>query len=209
MINAKNVSKQRELTPAGNYVARCYQMIELGTAEENFMGETKIMQKVRIGWEFPTELKVFNPEKGEQPIVISKEYTLSMHEKASLRKDLESWRGKAFSEKEANCFDITKLIGAACMINLIHKPSEKDPSKLYERISSITPTPKGLSCPKQINPTFVISFDEFDESKFNTLPDFIKDRIKISNEYKKMIAPEHIEVAASTPEDDETSDMPF
>src|SRR4051812_29825095 len=45
---------QRELIPAGNYPARCYQMIQIGTVEELVMGETKVLNKVRIGWELPT-----------------------------------------------------------------------------------------------------------------------------------------------------------
>src|SRR5688572_13638566 len=110
MINATNKGTIRELIPAGNYLARCFQMIEVGTVTENVMGKQVIAKKVRIGWELPTELKVFNPEKGEQPLAISKEYTLSMNEKSNLRKDLKSWRGKDFTEEEAKCFDITKLI---------------------------------------------------------------------------------------------------
>src|SRR5688500_13440346 len=127
-IHATNKTAQRELIPAGNYVARCYQMIEIGTVKENIMGDEKTLHKVRIGWELPTELKVFNPEKGEQPLVISKEYTLSMNEKSNLRKDLKSWRGKDFTEDEARKFDITALVGVPCMLNIIHKPSKRDPS---------------------------------------------------------------------------------
>ena len=123
-INATNSGTQRELIPAGNYIARCYQMIEIGTVEEIIIGEKKTLRKVRIGWELPDELRVFNPEKGEQPCVISQEFTLSMNEKANLRKMLASWRGKDFTEDEARCFDISKLLGVPCMLNIIHKPSK-------------------------------------------------------------------------------------
>ena len=75
-ITAKNESKPRELIPAGNYIARCYQMLQIGTVEEEYKGEKKMQEKVRISWELPTELKVFKEENGEQPLVISKEYTL-------------------------------------------------------------------------------------------------------------------------------------
>lgn len=207
-INATNDSKPRELTPSGNYVARCYQMVEIGTVEEEYMGQMKKQKKVRIGWEFPLDQKVFSEEKGEQPIVISKEYALSMYEKANLRKDLESWRGKAFSKEEAECFDITKLIGAVCMINLIHKPSEKDPTKIYEKISSITPVPKGLVCPPAINPVFVLSYDEFDEGKFNALPDFIKEKMKSSVEFKTISDPKNTSVEETVYKND-GDDLPF
>ena len=56
-INATNDSKPRELLRHGNYVARCYQMIEIGTVEEEYMGQMKTQKKVRVGWEFPLNQK--------------------------------------------------------------------------------------------------------------------------------------------------------
>lgn len=154
-INATNNSAPRELIPAGNYIARCYQMIHIGTVMESFQGENKLMNKVRIGWELPTETKVFKEENGEQPFVISQEYTLSMHEKSTLRKMLASWRGKDFTEEQSKSFDITTLIGVPCMLNIIHKPS-KDGTKMYQAIGSISPMPKGIQCPEQVNKTAIL-----------------------------------------------------
>lgn len=179
---------EKELIEAGNYVARCYRMVEIGTVEEEFLGVKKNMHKVRIGWELPTELKVFNPEKGEQPCVIDKEYTLSLADKANLRKDLQSWRGKAFTEEEAEAFDITKLLGVPCMLNIIHVQGKKDPTKTYQAIGSVSPMPKGLICPPQVNETFVFDFENFDELKYNGLPDFIKEQIVKTPEYKEAIS---------------------
>ena len=70
-----------KIPPAGTHMARCIGMIEIGTVTTTFMDDEKILQKVSITWELPEELAVFNEEKGEQPFVVSKEYTLSMHEK--------------------------------------------------------------------------------------------------------------------------------
>ena len=188
-INATNSGTQRELIPAGNYIARCYQMIEIGTVEEIIIGEKKTLRKVRIGWELPDELRVFNPEKGEQPCVISQEFTLSMNEKANLRKMLASWRGKDFTEDEARCFDISKLLGVPCMLNIIHKPSKADASKVYEQIGSVSPLPKSVKCPDQINKTIVLSYDNFDWGLFDSIPDFIKQRMKSSKEFAAMQQP--------------------
>lgn len=196
-ITAKDNRPPRELIEAGNYIARCYQMIEVGTVIEDYQGKPKTLTKVRIGWELPTELKVFKEGNGEQPRVISNEYTLSMADKATLRKHLESWRGKTFTEEEAKAFDITKLLGVPCMLNIIHKPSKSDATKIYEQISNVSPTPKGMECPKAINPVFVLSYDAFDEEKFTSLPDFIKDKIKSSDEYKAMIEPAEQETEAN------------
>lgn len=187
-IVATTSSTTRELIPAGNYIARAYQMIEIGTVTEFFNGESKQMKKVRIGWELPTELKIFKEENGEQPLVISKEYTLSMHEKSKLRIDLKSWRGKDFTEEEARSFDITKLLGAPCMLNIIHKPS-KDGTRMYQEIAGITSLPKGMKAPPQLNKNFVLSYDNFDEDVFEKLPDFIKQKMKGSVEYARIQQP--------------------
>jgi hypothetical protein len=188
-INATNNGTKRELIPAGNYVARCYQMIEIGTINEFIQGQNKQLTKVRIGWELPTELKVFKEENGEQPLVISEEFTLSMNEKSNLRKTLASWRGKDFTEDEAKCFDITVLVGIPCFLNIIHKPSKSDPSKTYEKIGGISPLPKGFAPPPAILKPFVLSYDNFSEEKFDLLPDFIKTKMQGSLEYAAMKTP--------------------
>jgi hypothetical protein len=206
-IIAKNSGTARELIPAGTYAARCYQMIEIGTVKETILGTEKTLTKVRVGWELPTETRVFKEENGEQPFVISKEFTLSMNEKANLRKSLESWRGKGFTEDEAKGFDITKLLGQPCMLNIIHKPS-KDGSRHYEEIAGIMPMPKGMQCPPQVNKSFVLSYDSFDLNLFESLPDFIKDKMKLSAEYVAMQSPNAIH-ADKEPVSDIADDLPF
>lgn len=212
MIIASNSGTKRELIPAGNYVARCYQMIEIGTITENIMGKSVTVSKIRIGWELPTELKVFNEEKGEQPLVISKDYNLSMNEKSNLRKMLASWRGKDFSEDEAKAFDVTKLLGVPCMLNIIHKASKADATKIYEDIGSISPVPKGLTVPAPMNSLFVLSYDDFNTAKFDSLPDFIKDKMKTSLEFVAMQTPNSKHMSYATAGENlngEDDDLPF
>jgi hypothetical protein len=190
----------------GTYVARCYSMIEIGTVEVEYKGEIKKQHKVSITWELPTETAIFKEEKGPEPFVVSKKYTLSMHEKANLRKDLESWRGQGYSEKEAQHFDITKLLGQPCLLSVIHSPRPDDPTKTYTAISSISKMMKGQQCPDQINPTRVLSYDNFDWTTFDALSDYMKDQIRSSDEYKKMQEPETTQVQDSN---DELKDLPF
>ncbi len=208
MINATNDAQPRELIPAGNHVARCYEMIHVGTNKEVIMGDEKILNKIRLTFELPQELRVFNEEKGEQPMVISKEYTLSMHEKSNLRKDLESWRGQGFTEDEAKSFDVTKLLGVPCLLNIIHKTSQK--GSKYTYISNVTTLIKGMDCPKQVNETFEFNFtDHFDSQVVEKFPDFIKDKIKTSSEYRhciELLANEHEDKVS---QDLETDDLPF
>lgn len=203
---------QKELIPAGNYIARAYKMLQIGTVETEYMGEKKNLHKIRIGWELPLELKVFKEENGEQPLVIDKEYTFSMGEKANLRKDLVSWRGKDFTPEQAESFDILALIGAPCMLNIIHKPGAKDPTKTYQAISSITPMPKGMECPPAINKPQILAYDDFNWELYNSMPDFLKTQISSTPEFKALQSDGHESEPA--PElvpagDDDDSDLPF
>jgi hypothetical protein len=203
-----------EPIPAGTYLARCYSMVHIGTIEDEYQGQKRFVNKVRITWELPTELKVFNPEKGEQPQAISREFTLSMHEKSTLRAFLTSWRGKGFSDEEAYAFDVSKLVGVPCMLSIVHEPSKADPTKIREKISGISTVMKGVTMPPQINPSFVFELEAFDQAKFDMLPDWLKDKIRQSQEYRNIVSPEiahRLEVASKvadfTNEDEE--ELPF
>lgn len=180
-------STQRELIPAGTYVARCYSVVHLGHVTQKYMGEEKVVDLVRFTWELPTELKCFNQDKGMQPCAISKEMTFSLNEKSNLRAMLNAWRGKALTEEEAKAFDLAKLLGQPCMINLIHQPSKSNPERVYERIAAVLPMMKGMSCPSQVNPSMEFSVLDFDRPKFESLPSFLQEMIIGSKEYQAMM----------------------
>lgn len=188
MIKSKSGgSTQRELIPQGMHVARCYSMVHVGTVQWEYLGEVKHTDKVRITWELPNLTKVFKEENGEQPFVISKEYTLSMNEKANLRKDLENWRAKGFTEQEADDFDITKLLGVPCTLNIVHREAKN--GNIYDNIGMVNPLMQGTECPPQVNPSVEFNYDDkFDLNWLRDQPDFIKDMIKGTPEYKGRIA---------------------
>jgi len=182
--------KSYQVAPEGTHIARCVSMIEIGTVTTEFNGEERTSHRVNITWELPEEKTVFDEDKGEQPFVVSKEYNLSMHEKSSLRKDLESWRGRGYTTEEAKHLDITKLLGQPCLLMVIHKPSASDPNKVYPKIENISKLMKGQTCPPQINETKLLCYEDFDWELFSTLPDFLKDKIKESEEFRKMQEPD-------------------
>lgn len=202
IIATSSGSTNFEPIATGNYPARCYSMVHIGTVEENILGTLKKLNKVRITWELPTELKVFKEENGEQPCVISKEFTLSLHEKATLRSFLKNWRGKDFTDDEAKSFDIEKLVGAPCMLNITHK-TKKDGSGVYAEIGSVSAMPKGFACPDQVNPSFVFTYENFDAQKFGELPEFIKNKMVNSDEYKATFLPQETHVGEPQQENDD------
>lgn len=206
-IYAENSGSNYELLAAGSYVARCVSMIELGTQKVEYQDKMTMQKKVRLTWEMPTEKKVFKQENGEQPYVISKEMTLSLNEKANLRKFLESWRGKAFTEDESKKFNICFLLERTCLLNIIHK-DKKDGNKRLD-IASISQIPKGMICPEQINKTVCFTLSSYTDEEFNSLPNYIQETIKKSAEYelahKGIQTPVSPEFVSST----EPDDLPF
>lgn len=134
--------KEVILAPADTYSGTCYNIWDLGWQKVTYMGKEKIVEQIIIGFEI--DCLIPHGDYQGKRFTITKKYTKSLYEKANLRKDLESWRGKPFSAEEIKRFDVEALIGAPCMISVIHKPS-KDGSKTYANIGTITKLPKGLT----------------------------------------------------------------
>jgi hypothetical protein len=178
-----------KIAPVGMHLARIYQIIDLGTTEQTgqFAGRKR---KVQVLFELPLETAIFDPEKGEQPFYARNMYTLSMHEKSTLRKDVHSMLGKTLTEDEAKTFNIFNLCGRECMVNIIHKQSG---DKTYANIQNITPVPKGMLCPPAV---LVFSTQQPDMVVFRTLPEFVQDKIKLSDEF---IAYMNAEMSANYP----------
>src|SRR5208337_1405024 len=70
-----------------------------------------------------------------------KRYTLSLHEKAALRKDLESWRGRTFTEEELKGFDVENVLDVPCLLNVIHNGTS---GTVYANVSGIMKLPKSM-----------------------------------------------------------------
>jgi len=91
------------------------------------------------------------PAEDRPPYTVSSRYTASLHEKSRLRADLQSWRGRAFSAEELAAFDLEKLIGVGCLLNVVHTARN---GKQYADIVAIMPLPK--QTPKlTVSPDFV------------------------------------------------------
>ena len=128
--------------PAGSYLARCTQLIDLGTQTTTYEGETKKTRKVLVAWE------VLDDEcrrDDGQPFVLSKRFTQSLHEKAALRKTLASWRGRDFTPTELKGFDLGAVLGKDAFLSVIH--TDKD-GKTFANIAAVMKPPKGMICPE-------------------------------------------------------------
>jgi hypothetical protein len=163
----------------GMHIGRCYRLIDMGTQPKSFQGkQTGEARKIMAGFELLGEDRM--PDG--KPFVLSKSWFLSMHEKASLRKDLESWRGKTFTHEEESAFDVSKLLGAYCTLNVIEETGQD--GNTYTRIASISPMMKGLAKPEPVNPNVIFDADEPDMALFETFSDKMKDTINACREWR-------------------------
>jgi hypothetical protein len=105
------------------------------------MGQVKYLHKVMLGWEIHGSDEMGEPLKMKdgRPFAIFKNYTLSWSEKANLRLDLQSWRGRQFSQEEMRRFDLKNVLGAWCMLNIIDRVGND--GKTYTNVNGITPVP--------------------------------------------------------------------
>jgi|TARA_R100001463_G_scaffold29632_2_gene67421 hypothetical protein len=159
--------------PTGVHNARCVRVIDLGTQRSDYGGNITFKRQVLIIWEVPDQMS------NDQPMTISKFYTLSLHEKSNLGMDLTSWRGRPFTEQEKEGFDITKLIGVPCQINVMHNDSGK------EKVSSVMPLGKDTNIHEQYHESISFSIDDFQKGQreqFNKLSEGIRKMILRSKE---------------------------
>lgn len=170
--------------PAGTFPAICYRIIDLGTQETTFQGERKEQHKVLLSWELKSDETIMDDG---QPMSIHQRYTWSMHEKATLRRHLEAWRGAKFKDSDfgPGGFDVKNVLGKSCMLTIMHNESN---GKTYANVASVSKLPKGMTAGELHNKTMLIwlTRDEFDRDAFDELSDGLKMTIKKSPEYNNL-----------------------
>ena len=151
-VTASSSGQKSDPVPAGTHHAVCYGVVAVGTQPSQ---QYTPRPKVVVAFEIPGERIEI---KGKDlPRGISKRYTLSLNEKASLRKDLQSWRGRPFTSAELAGFDVSKLIGANCLLSVLHQDRA---GATYANISSISALPKSMKSVAPENPSLYFNVVE-------------------------------------------------
>ena len=161
-----NGSGEYELAPVGTHLAICYLLVDLGPQDSTF----GVKNKIAITWELPHELM----EDG-RPFSCSKIYTNSLNEKANLRKDLETWRTRLFTETELAGFDLRNVLGKACQLTIVHQTKG---DKTYANIAGIAAVAKGMTVPPAHNSARAYDRDAHDPAVFETLPEWMQKKIE-------------------------------
>jgi len=130
-------NRDYETCPAGMFDAVCYAVVDLGLQER---GKYDPAHQIIVLWEIDQTM-----QKGENQgkrFVLSRKYTKNLgpknaKKKTLLRLSLISWRGKDFTEEELKGFDLNKLVGVKCTLNVVHV---EDDGNTYANIENVLPT---------------------------------------------------------------------
>jgi hypothetical protein len=165
-----------ELTPEGAYIARCIKLIDMGTQTTTGQYGTKSQRKIMIQWELlDDEVKMSD----DRPFAVTQFYTASLHEKAQLRKDLEAWRGKKFTEDELEGFDLKNVLGTYCQVQIVHSADGN-----YANLNAIM-SYKGDK-PKGVNELVQFDFDDPDMEVFDSLSEKMQEKLKNTPEWENI-----------------------
>lgn len=178
----------------GGYPARVYGVVDIGLHEGKY-GEK---HQCVLLWELPDE-------KGDdgRPYGISKFYTLSLNEKANLRKDIESMKGKIPPEKldSQEFIDglFQKIIGTPCNLSISqYKNAEGYLRNGIETVGKLT---KGTKLADMVNSPILLDLDNFDSAVYRDLPEWLKKKV---DEGKARFDAQNINKSS-----DDTDDIPF
>jgi len=143
----KDEAKDFEAIPMGMQQAVCAGNHDLGM-QEGYGG--KPQHKLVLVWEL-LERRTEGDFAGQR-FIVTKTYTATLNERSNLSKDLESWRGKAFTAEERAGFQLDVLTGVNCNLNLVEKESKN--GRTYVNVAGIMPLHKGQKKVEPENPGY-------------------------------------------------------
>jgi hypothetical protein len=183
--------------PAGSYLARCVRLVDLGTQQTDYQGESKTAHKVLLGFEV---LDTDTRRDDGEPFVLSKRYTLSLHEKAALRKELASWRGRDFTPEELKGFDLRNILGKECFISVVEATKG---DRTYSNIASIMKPPKGMRAPEGTCNEPLLYWDMSaaapDWAALHQLHPKLIEQVEGSPEFMRLTPPKRVPMPAQAP----------
>lgn len=166
-----------EVVPAGNHLAICNAVVDLGMQPGSGMYPDPKPQ-LYLRFELPAKQITYQKDGKDLtgPMSIGRSLTASMSEKANLRKIIESWQGAAFpSDDAASNYELRDLLGKTCLVNVAHT---KKKDKTYANIVTVTPLPDGMEVKvPQHNESLYYSLEEPDAKAFAKLPKWLQEKI--------------------------------
>jgi len=184
VASAGGADVPREYPDTGNQIARCIQVVDLGTHDKEWQGKKSKQRQVMLVWELEQKMTGEHDEQyKDKPFVVNWRGTLSIHEKSKLREFLEGWRGRSFTDDELDEFDLRNVLDKPCLLNLIEKKSD-DKKKTYINVKSISPLMKGMEAPPAENKVVYFPVSDIGGGQWEDLYEWVQGIIMDSDEGK-------------------------
>jgi len=184
----------------GPNVGILYSMIDLGTHyNEHFQKSSRLL---RLTWEFPLLMQLFKTDDTElRPTIVSTEETFQMAERSNLKKIVDGALGRILQPHEyKDGYKIGQFLGKTMIVNIGHKPSKKDPSRIFERIQSVQGLTEHVRNSYAFDWSLIHRTNDlqgflidpngacFQSDQFAKLPGWLREKIQQSDEAKAYVA---------------------
>jgi hypothetical protein len=143
--------------PPGNHPAVLVAIVDLGHQENNYQGNVTVQRQAYFCWELVNEKQ----PNSNANFLIGNSLTVSLNEKAKLRKWIQSRIGRTIADGEK--YDIRQELGQPCLLNVIEKNG-------YPQIDNVGPLPRGMACPPPKNAPFLWSMENMPADRKINLP---------------------------------------
>lgn len=185
-MSGGNSGPKQEPIEAGSYPARVVQVIDLGLqAQQPWQGQEKPpAHMIRLTYELVDEfcLDEAGNEMENKPRWISEDFALY-----SLQADKakSTKRYLAIDPDDVNDGDFTGLVSFPCNVTVVQKKS-KSSGNIYNNVGGVTSVrPKDAArMAELVNPSKVFVLDEPDMEIFNSLPEWLQEKITGNLEYQ-------------------------
>lgn len=187
-MKAKRSAGKKVLPAPGVHVARLIAILDYGKQVDSYDPDGR--DKVEFVWELPEELHVFNEDKGEQPLVVDRKFGNTLGRGSKLKDAIEGMIGTKIKPD----FEFDSLKYELCQLTLdIEDDGE------YKNVIIKSFSPLGKEQLKKKYPHFNdwimldLSTNEdetsnFDQESFDALPQWKKDNIAKSPDFKLLEA---------------------
>lgn len=203
-LTLKQGDNDFEKLEKGIYHATCFRMVDLGTQDNTYKGETNKKLQVRLDFEITEAL---DPDTNQvlmadgRPFGVGKEYTASLFESANLRKDLESWRGKSFTQEELDSLELTDFLGCTVKIEVGLTKQTAEFAGGNPKIMRLSEPRNGTEQVATVNPQVAFDMsvycDEFNGNSnanskamcdvFEDIPAYLQKKVEESYEYRAAV----------------------
>jgi hypothetical protein len=200
--------KKFKNAPAGSHLARLYKIVDVGSQHGEYQGKATFNRKIVFYFELHGDDATGQPLVNDdgKPLIITKYYNVTLGEKATLRRHLQSWLNLDFTAMPEG-FKVESILGKFGMINVINYTKDGETKTAIDGVTAVPAIVVKHGLPEGVNDLFIFDLNKFDSAKFDSLSDNVKKTIMDSPEYRAIFKQSDTKPAASNEFGDD--DIPF